>query len=296
MECRLRSTGDFIIIPDPFTTPGTHVATYACFYAISGTMLICMLVVIWLLSRSLEKGNQIHVHWASLCRRPFLSDAFYLGFFFLGFLGFAFLAAAAQTQPAGDNGVMLVAEILQCLSWMCLLLNSCCILEQLQVRRAGRVSMWLACLLVLLLAVLDLAMSLGPHFIGTASLSSLSAALCVPAFTLAHEETKTAAPAFKAGLCFMYFTSYLVIAALEPFCGYAAHPTCYSLCNLGSPGAHVAVATPLLLLAGPFLCFMQTTNPDQASGPRIKPVPPDAPASDPDPDPEPEPTGRDEET
>ena len=118
------------------------------------------------------------------------------------------------------------------------------------MRKAGQFSMWLACLLVLLLAVVDLAMSLGPHLIGTASLSSLSAALCTLAFKVAHTATHEAANVFKGfhvlpGLCGLADRS---LGAVLLCC-----TSCYENC-FGSTGSHVLM-TPILSVAAAGLCL-----------------------------------------
>jgi len=260
MECQKKLLADLAIIQDPETTPGSHHTEVLSLYILAGTMLLSSIIM---LTKSLG--------------RRMLSDIFFLVFFFVGALGFGLLGFASQVYVAGENWAVILAKILITLSLASLLLNNCCVLEDLAPFRF-RTVIWVSFFFQSSVSLLGVAAQLGKHLQGTMLFMTMMSVSCTFTWSVAHYLKKSNAQEYclKAFCSFLAAAGSLTVAILEPTCGYAGHKKCYTDC-FGVPGVHFLIWVVPSIGSVLFLNFLQMSCPDQAMLPPIlcwKPKPP----------------------
>ncbi|CAE7200311.1 unnamed protein product [Symbiodinium natans] len=231
MECRLEIGHSLIVIPDPEHTPGAHQTTFSCL--------------------------------------PVASDDFYLLFFFLGATGYACAGAVGQAT-AGDNWGTVVAKVLMVLSSGALLLDSCCALEKACQKKFLKRGFFGLCIGLLAGGLLAALLVWGSHFQVTMYFLAASALLCCVAWATVNwcVGPVSGENLFRSLFSFLTMGGALVVALLEPSCGYAGHPECYAKCP-GAPSIHFLIWAVPTILNSLGMTFLQLCAPEPLAFPQL---------------------------
>ena len=109
MACKVMGPKYWVIIEDPFTTPGAHLATVILLSLTAVFMMLGLVGVVF------QSGR----------RNATASDELHIFFWLFGAVGYACAGIAKAVYTAHPNPLLLIARLLLVTSWLGLLGNRC---------------------------------------------------------------------------------------------------------------------------------------------------------------------------
>ncbi|CAE7874852.1 Urod, partial [Symbiodinium microadriaticum] len=223
-------------IPDPAQTPAAHTGTLSTFY-------VCAVA-------SLSFGLLMLCCHCSRRDKPVAtSDRLHVAFFVLATVGYFGAAVSAQVYTGDANWAIQTSKAVIILAWACLLITSCGALEALCSVRCLKATVWLAGLAVVLASLVEVVVPGDRHFQGFMYCLAAMAALCAFVWLLVHFYDKShgrgndrnPASVYRSLSYACAIASFIMVAVMEPDCGYAGHPVCYKNCGFYA-GSHFTLS------------------------------------------------------
>lgn len=223
-------------IPDPAQTPAAHTGTLSTFY-------VCAVA-------SLSFGLLMLCCHCSRRDKPVAtSDRLHVAFFVLATVGYFGAAVSTQVYTGDANWAIQTSKAVIILAWACLLITSCGALEALCSVRCLKATVWLAGLAVVLASLVEVVVPGDRHFQGFMYCLAATAALCAFVWLLVHFYDKShgrgndrnPASVYRSLSYAFAIASFIMVAVMEPDCGYAGHPVCYKNCGFYA-GSHFTLS------------------------------------------------------
>ena len=254
-------------LPDPLETPAAHLTVLVHFYVFAAASLLLSLMLMfclrtrphhWMVDED-EDGNYNGAYY---------SETLHFRFFYLSTVGYGVAAAATQVYPGDRNWAMVTGKVFIILAWTCLLAVSCGAAHALCPEKVLTATLWLCAAVVVLASLVELVVPGDRHFQGFMYCLAAAALICAIAWVVVHNYYKPKRDSREPPNCFAVFrffwfvlaaVSFIIVAIMEPGCGYGGYQTCYA--NCGGPGMHFWISLIPLIFFYIALVWMQGFNP-----------------------------------